>query len=111
MGDEVERNKAGSLFNQLNAGTNPNVSIDEQVAQYEEDLTLIAAALRQVERETWEKAAKLADNEPELDGPIPASVRIALEQYSLEEQQRLAVRTTKRCIADKCRQQAKEVTP
>lgn len=77
-------------------------------ARYKEcpaEVAKILAYGRAVERDTIEACAKIAENEPELEGPIPEHVRKAIESLSLEEQQRVVVRATKKSIAKQCRTQ------
>jgi hypothetical protein len=45
------------------------------------------------------KAAKAADDDPEFPGPMPEEMRKLLLIMSLEEQQRIACRATKKCIS------------
>lgn len=58
----------------------------------------------QLRAQVWEEAAKVAETEPELPGKLPVYVRLELEKLSLEEQQRAAVRSTKKSIAAALRQ-------
>lgn len=70
----------------------------------------ITAALLQARRAAYEEAAKVAENEPELEGQMPMEVWAALNALPLDEQQRMAVRATKKSIAAAIRQRGKNLT-
>jgi len=54
-------------------------------------------------REERERAAKIAEAEPELEGPMPDEVWALSQRITLEQNLRSAVQVTKRNIAAKIR--------
>ena len=80
--------------------------IDWKNAHHIAVMTILEAALRAVERETWEEAAVLAMNEEEPDVNPPKLIAKELSLLGFVETARAAVRATKKSIAARCRQQA-----
>lgn len=67
--------------------------------EYVDHLAALESARLAGAEEMREMAAKRAEEEPELQGDMPSSVKELIKSVSLEEQLRCAVRGTKKCVA------------
>ena len=85
----------------LNEGWHGHVRAGDKIlpCKLDGDLCWVRRMIAAVLAATREQCAKIAEREPELEGPAPPEVVRTFDCYTAEEHLRAAVRATKRSIA------------